>query len=235
MPVPLLGGLDKLTCIAVLLVSASPNAADCREGSSNSVVYQKVELNGGQVCLVESGRGGQVVARPSGGGAILRNSALVDKSDIMDGSVHIEPVGSAVKIYFEYPNNVYSIDFDLRDFSVEESLVTLILRDSGDAPPDKIVLKTKPEIVERARFELVDKDGLFGSDNLVLDGEVEVRVAVSKIKIFRLPSLDADRGMYLVEGDLIRILSYRDGWLEFVYKMRNGRSVRGWIPMSDII
>lgn len=231
----LLKRIGNFICWALMFSNFSAYAIDCLGESGNSVIYQKVQLSGGEVCLVGSGNGVDVVALYSNGGPLLRNSVLVSKSDVADGSVHIEAAEGVVKIYFEYPNNVYSIDFDVKDFSIKESLVVSTLRGSNGEVPSKLILRSKPGVIARARFELVDKNELFGRGDLILAKEVETSVSYSKSRIYREPNLKKGSEIYLAEGDVVRVLSYRDGWLKVLYKMPSGKAVKGWLTISSVI
>jgi hypothetical protein len=198
-------------------------------------VYQEAGLNGGVLCLIKSNGAVEVVAFPVRGEMPLRNSLLVSETDVVEGVVHIDSAESLIQIYFEYPNSVYLIEFDPEYFSIKTSSIVMTLRGVGDFPPEKLTLETKRNIISRSKFEEISRGAIFSKKNLELADELDVQISASKSNIYSLPSVSKVTNMYLVKGDLVRVLSYRNGWFEFLYRTRNGKSIRGWITTSDLL
>lgn len=111
----------------------------------------------------------------------------------------------------------------------------MTLRGVDDALPQKLTLQTKSNITADTKFEKISKNIFSQRKTLKLTEQMEVQITSEKSNIYTLPNPKKATKMYLVKGDLVRLLSYRDGWFEFLYKTRSGKGIRGWIPASDFL
>lgn len=227
--------IGNILLIISLAANFSVYAVDCRQVSSNTKIYQETDLSGGVLCLARSNGELEVIAFPARGGPPLENSLLVSESDISEGTVHIDTTERSIQIYFEYPSNVYLIEFDPQTFLIDTSLVVMTLRGVGDSLPKKLILETKSDITASSEFERISKNRFFSKENLKLTEKMEVQITAEKSNIYALPNSKKPTKMYLIKGDPVRLLSYRDGWFEFLYKTRSGKGIRGWIPASDFL
>lgn len=227
--------IGNILLLTSLAASSSVYAFDCRQINSNAIVYQEADLNGGALCLFRSNGELEIIALPAHGGPPLKNSLLVSESDISEETVHIDTTENSIQIYFEYPNNVYLIEFDPESFLIDTSLAVMTLRGVGDALPQELTLETNGDITAGTKFEKISKKRFFSKESLKLTKQMEVQITSDKSNIYYLPNSQKPTNMYLVKGDVIKLLSHRDGWFELLYKTRSGKEIRGWIPVSDFL
>lgn len=209
--------------------------ADCRDAAPKESVYQEVSGLFGVACIFSEGDSVVLDFLPSeGGGEWIRNTVLVDKSDLDSGVVRIA-VSNDVDLIFEYPRDVYLVEFSLDKKVIREARhVVRVPSVDPEEMVSEIVLRTKRDVLAHVGMDTASKEILFGRSALELAHPQNVAISSRKANLTKVAQGKAT-GMYLVKGDEVKLVGYEDGWVRLEYVTAKGRRISMWTELSNVL
>lgn len=167
-------------------------------------------------------------------GVVYSNSTIVT-SDVegSDLSLGNNSVGD-VSIIMNYPRDLYEFKFSSGDKAFLLSACKQIRLPSTDAQQAVALLTLCSKSVSNLALSNVDADKLLSPDNLVLNGKVKTTVGNNKAFLYDENGEQRPRKPYLIKGDDIEVLDYKNSFLKVKYMSKN-KEIIAWIKFSDVL
>ncbi|WP_223533263.1 MULTISPECIES: hypothetical protein [unclassified Pseudomonas] len=229
--------IGKALAVAITLIIFGVSAEECKSTSS-LITPHKLETKKNLICITKNNEEIAIfVYRNDGGGTpISRNTTLLDESDITEGSMRLESSSDGFQIYFEYPNNIYLIGFDIDAKHITKSYSLIKLNAaSPDTPPKQMKLVVTSKQLAELHFETLTKRQVFGQNALNLEQPFNAIITTRKAQILHNPNSISFSGMHLIQGDSVRVIDFKNGWIKIQHESLDHLDDSGWILLADIL
>ncbi|KJZ42469.1 hypothetical protein [Pseudomonas fluorescens] len=231
--------IGKVLAVTVMLMTFGVLSEECMRDNSNLQVSHELKTKKNLICIV---RGNDEVVifvyRNSEKNVPLsRNVMLLEKSDIAEEVVRLEPFSDGFRMYLEYPNNIYIVGVDAdAEHIVESSVLVKINAVVPDAPPQQMSLVLTSNVLSALRFETLTRSQAFDQGVLSLEKPLSARITAQKTKVSYLPGLSSLSEMHLAQGDSVDVVGFKGGWIKINYKASNDlHESSGWVLLADIL
>lgn len=221
--------------MSLILSGVAYADGECQRRISGEGSYQEIFGKFGTSCITSDGD--HVVLRllaGDGKGKWINNAVLVGAQELNSGVVSLVN-SNGVNLIFEYPRDIYLVGFDLGKKVILSA--RHILRIPSVDPEEIVVeieLRTKQEILNGVGLESVDKNILFGKSSLELARPQVVGISSRKAILRKMPGGETT-GMYLIKGDKVKLLKYKEGWVQLEYLTAKGRRISMWTELSNVL
>lgn len=201
--------------------------------ADGSVLLKEVGGEKGSNWFVEKKKGGYNLKFISAKGVVYNNESIITQ-DLEGENIFLNSKSDGdVVLVMDYPKDIYSFEFSSVEVPVLLSACKQITLPSIDAS-QVVTLMTLCSRMSNIILSDIDADKLFESNNLVLNGEIKTLVGGDKVFIYNEDGKKNVRNSYLVKGDVIEVLGYKNSMLKIRYKGKL-RNVIGWIRFEDVL
>ncbi|MCY1457958.1 hypothetical protein D9M71_752970 [compost metagenome] len=119
---------------------------------------------------------------------------------------------------------------------VVESYVLIRLNAiSPSAPPQQMRLTLTPEQRAALQFESLAKGHVFDQELLSLEQPLNAVISAKKSQVSYFPSASSLSGSYLIYGDDVKVVDFKNGWIKIQYGSSQHNERSGWVPLADIL
>lgn len=230
--------IGKALAIIIMLMACGVLAEECKKSTSNLIISHELKTEKNLVCIARNNKEVVILVYRNSleDIPISRNVTLLDEADIAEEAVRLESSGDGFKIYFEYPNNVYLVGFDVDAKHVTGSYTLIKLNAvASGAPPQQMSLVVAPKKLAGLSFETLTKGQIFDQSMLGLEQPFSTVITAQKTQVYYSPSASSFSEMNLVQGDSVNVIDFKDGWIKIQYKTLNYLENSGWILLADIL
>ncbi|MBX8547853.1 hypothetical protein K5D56_23430 [Pseudomonas cichorii] len=236
--------------VAFLFFFSSVQAAEECEKSipRDAILYQQFNMGVDFACIYEAPESSDNAVLSfysrSGDKVILlsSNKNFVSLDSVRDGTNQpdiTKTESGAYQILWNYPNGVDAIELAPAKDGIYLKGATKEMRLPSFDTSEKvksITLVSNLKNLEKLNFSDMHISEVFNKDALMLaGGEITTSVSSEKIFLYSEPSESSKTKGYLISGDEVRILEYKNGFLKISYKMKNGNYLIRWISISSVI
>ena len=174
--------------------------------------------------------------------AISSNDSLIALEDMQSTPPHLDATGEdRFQITHTFPRDIYVIELAKHEstLSVAGAYKSIVLNEVGTQEmPQTITFSIKPSELEKLSFETLTQKQAFNAAALMLassDVGSSATITSDKAVLFNGPSKDARSKAYLIKGDIVTLLQFKDNWLKIKYITRKGSSIEKWIGLAEIL
>lgn len=227
-------GADKPTC-----KDAQPSALE---------ILQELPYEQGVACLYTVAESDEYITisffETSNGryNTISSNDSLIALEDMQSTPPHLDATGEdRFQITHAFPRDTYVIELAKHEstLSVTGAYKSIVLNEAvTQKTPQTITFSMKPSELEKLSFETLTQKQAFSAATLMLassDVGSSATITSDKAALFNDPSKDARSKAYLVKGDIVTLLQFKDNWLKIKYITHKGSSIEKWIGLAEIL
>ncbi|MBX8539070.1 hypothetical protein K5D44_04990 [Pseudomonas cichorii] len=229
--------------------SAQATEGECKRSiPRDAILFQQFNLGADFACLYESPNSNEratlsFYTRLGDRGIVLSsNNNLLSLGSVKDGTnlpeiIKIER--GTYQVLWLYPNGVDAIELTPIKGGLIFKGATKEIRfpSLGNAEEAKsITLINNMKNPEKLAFSDINSSEIFNKRSLkLMGGGVTAKISSAKAFLYSEPSDPSKTKSYLIAGDEVDILEYKDGFFKISYKMKSGRYLNRWVSMSSVI
>lgn len=199
-------------------------------------------LFGQETFTLEDLQGIWIDSRDSNSFRIIKKDSTLDYY-FKYGYVSIDKVGFISKDHAELASDEYNID-SVKDIAVNNNYLVMsgLTFDYETNLGDDVIelfynnffyLYRLKKLPYKAFFDLYQLGKKDKRDYLEQFLDIDAREARrDRAYIYSAP--DTITKMYLIKGDIFKVLSEQDDWIEMEYETAKGRIIRGWLRREDV-
>lgn len=167
-------------------------------------------------------------------GVVYSNSAIIT-SDVEGSGLFLNNNSNGdVSLIMDYPRDLYEFRFSSGDKASLLSACKQIKLPSTSTKQAVAILTLCSKSVSAQVFSKLEAETVLASKNLVINGRVKTIIGNDKAFLYDGNGLRVNKNPYLIKGDDIEVLEYKNSFLKVRYMSIN-KSVVSWIQFSDIL
>lgn len=225
------------------------NEPTCKDAQPSALeIFQELPYEQGLACLYTIAESDEYITmtffETSNGhyNTISSNDSLIALEDMQSTPPHLDATGeNRFQITHAFPRDTYVIELAKHEstLSVTGAYKSIVLNDAitRETPPT-ITFSMKPSELEKLSFETLTQKQAFNAKALMLassDVGSSTTITSDKAMLFNDPSKDARSEAYLIKGDIVTLLQFKDNWLKIKYISHKGSSIEKWVELAEIL
>lgn len=204
--------------------------------AKNITVIDEVKNNDGSVWIVEKNDNIYNVKYTNTQGEEYDNRTIVT-TDIEGSSLFLDAASfGAVTLVMAYPKDTYILKFSSGDTPFLLSACKRITLPSAEKQEAVALLTlcSKEKVTQNINLSSTDIDKLFSSESLILNGDIKTIIGSDKAFLFDEDKKQKKNRPYLVRGDIVEVIYYKDSMLKIKYKSKT-KSIVAWVNFADVL
>lgn len=196
----------------------------------------EIKNDDGSSWVIERIDGGYNVKYTNVKGEVYNNSTIVT-SDIEGSNLFLDAAtGNFVNLVMDYTKDVYIFKFSSGyspDLLSACKKINLPSVDQQQAVA-QLTLCSRDNVTENMTLSNTDVEKLFSSNNLMLVGNTKTLIGNDKAFLYDGDKKQRRNKPYLVKGDVVEILEYKNSMLKIKYLSKSNTTI-AWIKFVDIL
>lgn len=167
---------------------------------------------------------------------VYNNNSIITP-DIKENNLFLNVKSNGdITLSMDYPRDIYAFEFSSEEIPHLLSACKQITLSSADDQQSVSLLTLCSKSNGESHLSLtdVDADKLLNPDNLKLNGKIKTVIGSDKAFIYDEEKKNKFKKPYLIKGDVVEILEYKNSMLKIKYVSKS-RDVIGWIKFEDIL